>query len=399
MAEPPMPDLSHLSAEERQIIEEVFQRQRAEEEKETQLSQKADQELEAIEKQISKRKEIAQRLVGTQDDAICQICQKTKFADGIGHKCFYCQLRSCARCGGRVASRNKPIWACSLCQQRQRILAKTGKWFQQAATTDEAKGTISPADISPTYSAPRTPIATSGSRKSSTVVSRTTNGSHSTAASPGSSIQPTPTSITSDSDSKQSTPVQQERSQPTRKPVNPSSIKRQPTLLRQPSLETERRNDKARPATAVTHDNLKQHDVEQCPANRSVSVESFEQIAPSESQQQMNLIRHSNDRLTQNKSNVEDGHAKSGRKRVENLQQQQPSDEQTRKRISNGIVDEKQPRGDTSFQANKRYQFRSNVVSRDEYKQKENAGQRKDLEVGMQPKNFDQNSPKIFEFR
>lgn len=34
-----MPDLSHLSAEERQIIEEVLQRQRAEEEKETQLSQ------------------------------------------------------------------------------------------------------------------------------------------------------------------------------------------------------------------------------------------------------------------------------------------------------------------------------------------------------------------------
>lgn len=68
---------------------------------------KADQELEAIERQINKRKEIAQRLVGTQDDAICQICQKTKFADGIGHKCFYCQLRSCARCGGRIASRNK----------------------------------------------------------------------------------------------------------------------------------------------------------------------------------------------------------------------------------------------------------------------------------------------------
>ncbi|VDN86032.1 unnamed protein product [Brugia pahangi] len=68
---------------------------------------KADEELEAIEKQINQRKEIAQRLVGTQDDAICQICQKTKFADGIGHKCFYCQLRSCARCGGRTASRNK----------------------------------------------------------------------------------------------------------------------------------------------------------------------------------------------------------------------------------------------------------------------------------------------------
>ncbi len=39
MADPAMPDLSHLSAEERLIIEQVFQRQKAEEEKETQLTQ------------------------------------------------------------------------------------------------------------------------------------------------------------------------------------------------------------------------------------------------------------------------------------------------------------------------------------------------------------------------
>ncbi|KAK6764236.1 hypothetical protein RB195_024522 [Necator americanus] len=94
------------------------------------LFRKADAELDRIDKQINERKEIARRLVGTQDDAICQICQKTKFADGIGHKCFYCQLRSCARCGGRSQSKNKAIWACSLCQKRQQILAKTGKWFQ-----------------------------------------------------------------------------------------------------------------------------------------------------------------------------------------------------------------------------------------------------------------------------
>lgn len=68
---------------------------------------KADRELEEIEKQINERKQNAQRLLGTQDDAICQICQKTKFADGVGHKCFYCQLRSCARCGGRTTSKNK----------------------------------------------------------------------------------------------------------------------------------------------------------------------------------------------------------------------------------------------------------------------------------------------------
>lgn len=68
---------------------------------------KADKELDDIEKQIQERKDNAARLVGTQDDAICQICQKTKFADGIGHKCFYCQLRSCARCGGRTTNKNK----------------------------------------------------------------------------------------------------------------------------------------------------------------------------------------------------------------------------------------------------------------------------------------------------
>uniref|UniRef100_A0A0N5AZ55 RabBD domain-containing protein n=1 Tax=Syphacia muris TaxID=451379 RepID=A0A0N5AZ55_9BILA len=153
MAEPQMPDLSHLSAEEKKIIEEVFQRQRAEEEKEIQLSQissnkKADRELEEIEKQINERKQNAQRLLGTQDDAICQICQKTKFADGVGHKCFYCQLRSCARCGGRTTSKNKPIWACSLCQKRQKIIAKTGKWFKQGAAPDATKDNFGHSDIS-----------------------------------------------------------------------------------------------------------------------------------------------------------------------------------------------------------------------------------------------------------
>ncbi|GMT02871.1 hypothetical protein PENTCL1PPCAC_25045 [Pristionchus entomophagus] len=137
-----MPDLSHLSAEERAIIEEVFQRQKQEEAQEKQIEQKADKELDDIEKQINDRKQTAARLVGTQDDAICQICQVTKFADGIGHKCFYCQLRSCARCGGRTQSKGKPIWACSMCQKKQSILAKTGKWFK----ADERGLTDSPME-------------------------------------------------------------------------------------------------------------------------------------------------------------------------------------------------------------------------------------------------------------
>ncbi|KAL3103180.1 hypothetical protein niasHS_002366 [Heterodera schachtii] len=151
-----MPDLSHLSQEERQIILQVLQRQKAEEQQEEEIAQKGDRELWDIERQIQGRKEIAQRLIGTQDDAICQICQKTKFADGIGHKCFYCQLRSCARCGGRTTSKSKTIWACSLCQKRQQILAKTGKWFQQKekqlTTSTPSPGGGSSAPISRQHS-------------------------------------------------------------------------------------------------------------------------------------------------------------------------------------------------------------------------------------------------------
>ncbi|WKY15211.1 hypothetical protein Q1695_000589 [Nippostrongylus brasiliensis] len=171
-----MPDLSHLSAEEREIIEQVFKRQKDEEAKEVQLTLKADAELDQIEKQINERKEIARRLVGTHDDAICQICQKTKFADGIGHKCFYCQLRSCARCGGRSQSKSKAIWACSLCQKRQQILAKTGKWFQP----DEAQHKLSNAgQESPCQSMSPTP-------------SFPTSSQHSQVSQPASTTMPDP---------------------------------------------------------------------------------------------------------------------------------------------------------------------------------------------------------------
>ncbi|KAG7229920.1 hypothetical protein INR49_009639, partial [Caranx melampygus] len=41
------------------------------------------------------------------DDApTCGICHKTKFADGCGNLCSYCQTKFCARCGGRVSLRS-----------------------------------------------------------------------------------------------------------------------------------------------------------------------------------------------------------------------------------------------------------------------------------------------------
>ena len=37
---------------------------------------------------------------------VCEICHKTKFADGVGNSCHYCSKRSCARCGGKVNLRS-----------------------------------------------------------------------------------------------------------------------------------------------------------------------------------------------------------------------------------------------------------------------------------------------------
>lgn len=78
---------------EQALIMEVIKKQHAEERQEHEEQKRAEMELQDLDRQIDERKENALRLLGTQDDAICQICQKTKFADGIGHKCIYCQLR------------------------------------------------------------------------------------------------------------------------------------------------------------------------------------------------------------------------------------------------------------------------------------------------------------------
>lgn len=44
------------------------------------------------------------------DDApTCGICHKTKFANGCGHLCSYCQTKFCARCGGRVSLRSNNV--------------------------------------------------------------------------------------------------------------------------------------------------------------------------------------------------------------------------------------------------------------------------------------------------
>ncbi|XP_044110308.1 regulating synaptic membrane exocytosis protein 1 isoform X36 [Neovison vison] len=163
---PPMqelPDLSHLTEEERNIIMAVMDRQKEEEEKEEamlkcvvrdmakpaacktprnaenqphQPSPRLHQQFESYKEQVRKIGEEARRYQGEhKDDApTCGICHKTKFADGCGHLCSYCRTKFCARCGGRVSLRSNNedkvvMWVCNLCRKQQEILTKSGAWF------------------------------------------------------------------------------------------------------------------------------------------------------------------------------------------------------------------------------------------------------------------------------
>ncbi|XP_048727866.2 regulating synaptic membrane exocytosis protein 2-like isoform X3 [Ostrea edulis] len=175
---PPMPDLSHLDEAERKQIEEVLRRQHEEEEKEQEMIRKMQHEFDTYRQTVDKVNVEAKKL-GPQAQldtgAVCQICHKTKFADGVGHVCQYCQLKSCARCGGRMTvKQNKKlddktappvnisppttVWACNLCRKKQDLLAKTGAWYhggmakpvQLGLDTQSGSETASiKADISP----------------------------------------------------------------------------------------------------------------------------------------------------------------------------------------------------------------------------------------------------------
>ncbi|XP_035385179.1 regulating synaptic membrane exocytosis protein 2 [Electrophorus electricus] len=172
-----MPDLSYLTEAEKKIILSVMDRQRKEEEKEQSMLKKTPNEepkpqlstwnhfvclsemisnvlqlhskspaeeetksklhrqFETYKDQVKKIGEEAQKGQEPKGDSpVCGICHKTKFADGCGHVCSYCQTKFCARCGGRVSLRsNKVMWVCNLCRKQQEILTKSGEWFYSSA--------------------------------------------------------------------------------------------------------------------------------------------------------------------------------------------------------------------------------------------------------------------------
>ncbi|XP_051262235.1 regulating synaptic membrane exocytosis protein 2 isoform X25 [Dicentrarchus labrax] len=128
---PDLPDLSHLTEEERKIILGVMDRQKKEEAKEQSMLKKLHQQFESYKDQVKKMGEETKPVQDQKSEApTCGICHKTKFADGCGHLCSYCQTKFCARCGGRVSLRsNKVMWVCNLCRKQQEILTKSGAWF------------------------------------------------------------------------------------------------------------------------------------------------------------------------------------------------------------------------------------------------------------------------------
>ncbi|XP_061529748.1 regulating synaptic membrane exocytosis protein 2 isoform X10 [Phycodurus eques] len=130
-AMPEMPDLSHLTEEERKIILGVMDRQKKEEAKEQSMLKKLHQQFESYKDQVKKMGDETKQAQEQKSEApTCGICHKTKFADGCGHLCSYCQTKFCARCGGRVSLRsNKVMWVCNLCRKQQEILTKSGAWF------------------------------------------------------------------------------------------------------------------------------------------------------------------------------------------------------------------------------------------------------------------------------
>ncbi|XP_033176320.1 uncharacterized protein LOC100749525 isoform X10 [Bombus impatiens] len=127
-----VPDMSHLTPEERSTIEEVIIRQKQEEEKENEIMRRKQDEVTILEERIRACSE-KHKKAGVELHATCHICLKTKFADGVGHICNYCSIRCCARCGGKVTLRsNKVIWVCILCRKKQELLSKTGQWITKA---------------------------------------------------------------------------------------------------------------------------------------------------------------------------------------------------------------------------------------------------------------------------
>ncbi|XP_059166066.1 regulating synaptic membrane exocytosis protein 1-like isoform X2 [Physella acuta] len=149
---PPSPDLSHLTPDEINVINDVIRRQEEFDRQEANRVKKLKEDLDSLQHQLA-----VKSIAGTQnkkvvDLRLCRLCFKTKFADGVGRVCADCQQRVCPQCGAftkpKSSSRkNKSVrgrWRCRLCIARREVLCRTGGWYHGATDpSDDLKRKLS----------------------------------------------------------------------------------------------------------------------------------------------------------------------------------------------------------------------------------------------------------------
>ncbi|CAF2707840.1 unnamed protein product [Rotaria sp. Silwood2] len=107
------PDLSHLTDDEKKIIEAVINRQKAEEKLDTFKIKSHDNDYSSPPIAISSR----HYSQSNESGVFCQVCQKTKFVnEHSSRQCSICQKRFCVRCGFRLKSQ---YYVCNQCRQKQ----------------------------------------------------------------------------------------------------------------------------------------------------------------------------------------------------------------------------------------------------------------------------------------
>ncbi|CAG5129657.1 unnamed protein product, partial [Candidula unifasciata] len=149
---PPSPDLSHLTPDEINVINEVIRRQEEFERQEADRVKKLREELDSLQQELTHTSEVRNVNNKLVDLRLCRLCFKTKFADGVGRVCHDCQQRVCQGCGAFSkprwnARKNKTVrgrWRCKLCIARREVLCRTGGWYHCTPDpTEELKKKLS----------------------------------------------------------------------------------------------------------------------------------------------------------------------------------------------------------------------------------------------------------------
>ncbi|XP_055943351.1 regulating synaptic membrane exocytosis protein 2-like isoform X3 [Argiope bruennichi] len=130
-------DISQFSEEEQRILRNVFARAQDEEERDKNKFREEQERIRLLEAAVENLRQKA----GVDLESTCNICFKTKFADGIGHICSQCGKRCCARCGVKVPLRLNKIWLCILCRKNKELAIKFGNWALKKDSVSQSQKT------------------------------------------------------------------------------------------------------------------------------------------------------------------------------------------------------------------------------------------------------------------